>query len=549
MKLRNLANKFLLVIMCLLFVSGGLLVDAIPAIVTLAPADDNNVALTKTYVYDQYNQNQPTNESLYTALGITTYNDYLSELSATQSLREVVIAVVDTGLDDSQAIFANRVLTDYAMDFSQGLPSVTSNDWNIDENGHGTHVAGLIADMTLPNVKILPLKIFHGTGNSSGDYSFLNAMRYLCALKSGEKVSLLSNSGVESKTRNIYYNPNKVKIDNIVAVNLSLGSTGFNVNDVSDMAEYKTEKYGYTQNGVYYTGYQNIIDNLIKNGILPIVAAGNRTSKEYDGQAYYSLPGACDGVLQVSAYENTDDEYALASYSYYNDCVSVAAPGTKIWAACSSNISSKLRAVHVKDYKNGCTYYEYNYGSTSFPKMWYVMKDANGVFYLRSTGTSMATPFVAACYAMLVSDSSKVTAADYGLTSWEPGNKSCDDAKYMTIEHKALLAAAATDGIHAETFSAKFGYGTVAVGGFVPETTTGTVRTLNEIQYEVQPSTTYQGAQWEGLNINLGGNESEDWVSACIILAVFFVGVYLIKNFRTYVLSKVRRVEDTDDEQ
>ena len=417
MKLRNLANKFLLLVVCLLLVCGSCLVEVVPAVVALAPTDDNVTQLSKTYLYDQYNQNQPTDQSLYEALGITTYNDYLSALSATQNLREVVIAVVDTGLDDSQVIFNNRVLSDYAMEFSEGLPSSTSNDWNIDENGHGTHVAGLIADMTLSNVKILPLKIFHGTGNSSGDYSFLNAMRYLCALKSGEKVSLLSSSGVESKTRNIYYNANRVKIDNIVAVNLSLGSTGFNINSESDMAEYKTEKYGYTQNGVYYTGYQNIIDNLIKNGILPIVAAGNRTTSEYNGRAYYSLPGACDGVLQVSAYENTDNEYALASYSYYNDCISVAAPGTKIWSACSANISSRLRAIHIKDHQNGCTYYEYNYGSTSFPKTWYVMKDANGVFYLRSTGTSMATPFVVACYALLMSDSSKVNAADFGLTS------------------------------------------------------------------------------------------------------------------------------------
>ena len=119
----------------------------------------------------------------------------------------------------------------------------------------------------------------------------------------------------------------------------------------------------------------------------------------------------------------------------------------------------------------------------------------------------------------------------------------------MTIQHKALLAAAATDGVHAvDGYDEKFGYGTLAVDGFVPETTTGTVRALNEIAYEVQPSTTYQNAQWEGLNINLGGEDSEDWVSACIILAVFLVGIYIIKNLRFYVLSKVKRGE-TNDEQ
>ncbi|MCQ2382384.1 MAG: S8 family serine peptidase [Clostridia bacterium] len=547
MKLRNLANKFLLVIAVAVLLFSNFTFVAVPSITHLTPADDAITPFTKTYAYDQYNENQPTHESIYTALGVTDYVDYLSALSVTKKLNDVVIAVVDTGLDNSQPVFADRVLTEYAMDFSNGLPSTDNNHWSVDENGHGTHVAGLIADMTLPNVKILPLKIFRGVNNESGDYSFLNAMRYLCALKSGEKVTLLDNSGAESKT---YYNTNKVKIANIVAVNLSLGSSGFDVTSRMDMTEFRTEKYGYTQNGVFYTGYQNIIDNLIKKDILPIVAAGNRTSGEHNGKAYYCLPGACDGVLQVSAYENTENEYALANYSYYNDCVSLAAPGTKIWSACSDDIASKLTLEHIQetDLLHGRIYYEYNYGTRSNPKTWYVMKDANDVFYLRSTGTSMATPFVAACYALLMSDPSKIEAADYGLTSWEPENKDGDDAKFMTIAHKALLAAAATDGVHTATYSEEFGYGTVAVGGFVPEEVTGTVRELVNINYEIQPSTTYQNATWDGMNYTVE-NSNVDWFMVCVILSIGFVGIYVIKSFRGYVMSITRRKETNDDEQ
>ena len=547
MKLRNLANKFLLVIAVAVLLFSNFTFVAVPSITHLTPADDAITPFTKTYAYDQYNENQPTHESIYTALGVTDYVDYLLALSATQKLNDIVIAVVDTGLDNSQPVFADRVLTEYAMDFSNGLPSTDNNHWNVDENGHGTHVAGLIADMTLPNVKILPLKIFRGVNNKSGDYSFLNAMRYLCALKSGEKVTLLDNSGAESKT---YYNTNKVKIANIVAVNLSLGSSGFDVTSRMDMAEFRTEKYGYTQNGVFYTGYQNIIDNLIKKDILPIVAAGNRTSGEHNGKAYYCLPGACDGVLQVSAYENTENEYALANYSYYNDCVSLAAPGTKIWSACSDDIASKLTSEHIQetDLLHGRIYYEYNYGTSSNPKTWYVMKDANDVFYLRSTGTSMATPFVAACYALLMSDSSKVEAADYGLTSWEPENKNGDDAKFMTIAHKALLAAAATDGVHTATYSEEFGYGTVAVGGFVPEENTGTVRELVNINYEVQPSTTYQNASWDGMNF-VEENSNVDWFMIGVVLCVGFVGIYVFKSFRDYYAMVLTRRKETNDDE
>lgn len=543
MKLRNFANKFLIITILVIFVISNLTFGSVPVALYLTPTEDSQTQLTKTYSFDELNENVPTGESLYEALGITVYNDYLSALSATQNLKEVIIAVVDTGIDDSWDIFDDRILTEYAMDFSQDLPTEINNKWNIDENGHGTHVAGIIADITLSNVKILPLKIFHGVNNASSDYAFLNAMRYLCALKTGEQVSLLNNLGYESKTNNLYFNTEKVKLNNIIAVNLSLGSTGFNVDSRSDMVEFKNEKYGYTKGGVTYTGYQSIIDNLLKNDILPIVAAGNRASGEYNNQAYYSLPGACDGVLEVSAYDNTDHQYTLASYSYYNDYVSVAAPGTKIWSACSSSILSKsYKELADNDFGDDYSYYEYKSGTTT----WYVMKDESGNYYLRESGTSMATPFVSACYAMLMSDPSKVEAADYGLQTWNPENS---DKDFMTIAHKALLAAAATDGVHAEQgYEERFGYGTIAVDGFVPDVETHAVRLLNNINYEVQPSTTYQNAKWDDMTISVV-NDSVDWFSVCVVLAVGAIFVWIINSVKAYFRAFTQRRETDDDEQ
>ncbi|MBO4726753.1 MAG: S8 family serine peptidase, partial [Clostridia bacterium] len=182
MKLRNLANKFLLVMLLAVLTLGNYAFN-LTAVWVGTPTNLTTAAAvsSKTYYLDQLNDNQPTGETLYEALGITVYNDYLTALSATQDLNEVAIAVVDTGLDCTSPVFTDRILSDYAVDFSCGIPAAADNTWYVDKNGHGTHVAGIIADATPANVKILPIKIFDGVNNSVNDGAALeNAIRWLC---------------------------------------------------------------------------------------------------------------------------------------------------------------------------------------------------------------------------------------------------------------------------------------------------------------------------------------------------------------------------------
>jgi len=522
MKLRNLANRFLLILVFAVFVLGNYATN-FTTVGSVATELNTAAVSAKTYYLDQFNENTPTDESLYEALGITVYNDYLTALSATQDLNEVVIAVVDTGLDYTFPLFEGRILEDYAVDFSRGIPLATENTWYNDQNGHGTHVAGIIADITPSNVKLLPIKIFDGINNTISDsYAFENAIRWLCLLKSGLSGSLVDSNGYDTTYK---YNAAKTKIENLVAVNLSLGTEGFKCDSYTAMSQYNSEK----------TAYQKIIDNLLKNDILPIAAAGNRSSSEKDGKAYYSLPGSCDGVLEVSAYDNTDDEYALASFSYYNDCVGLTAPGAEIWSACTSSIVNLLSQSSHKT-SIGYTIYQYRNAASA----WYIKQDAAGNYYLRESGTSMATPFVTACYALLMSDSSKVNAEDYGLTSWNPDDA---DADFMNVVHKALLAAAATDGEHSDTgYDIMFGYGTVNVSGFVPDSETSTVRTLNDIAYETQPSANYQNASFSS---NTEAGDETDWTIVCLVLAVGILLIWLVNRFKAYTMR--RQIHDEEE--
>ncbi|MBS7401387.1 MAG: S8/S53 family peptidase [Eubacteriales bacterium] len=541
MKLRNFANKFLLLIALVLVLSCSFTLGTTPVnlrIVTAEAEETAATALTKTYLYDQLNWNKPsdTPETIYDALGIKTYNNYLMELSQTQELNEVIVAVVDSGVDRTQSVFDDRLLSDYAMDFSRGLPSADTNTWYVDENGHGTHVSGIIADATLANVKILPVKIFYGTSNESNNYyySFLNALRYLYALKTGKKVSLVNNVGVESATYGYYFNPEEVQLENLVVVNMSLGTEGLTKEELEN--KYSAQRKVYQEMIDYY---------LLQNNILPIVAAGNRETekeKELDENGelkpYYSIPGACSGILAVAAYDNRNQKYALADFSYYNDNISIAAPGAEIWSACTNKISAIKTKLDIKE--DGIYY---TYGTLEWKK------DLYGNYYYKSSGTSMATPFVTACYAMLMSDYSKTQAADFGLTSWNHDNVESSDHQYLTMAHKALLAAAATNGVGTAGYSEKFGYGTLTVACFVPEHGTTTIEPLNEIEYEPVVNTTKDTAQ-EPEVVFLGKTSTQvNWFLVCVILAVGIVAIWLIKIFRDYCAAMIRRKEEANDEQ
>ncbi len=523
MKLRNLANKLFFFVFLAILCCGQVCVNVVSSF-TLLPQGET-VTAKSDYYFDKYNYNKPTEQSLYQELGITVYNDYLTALAATQNLRDVVVAVVDSGLDDTHPVFEGRVLSEYAVSFAEGIGYEESlGKWHEDHNGHGTHVAGIIADMTLNNVKILPVKIFSGLNNATDNYAFENAVRYLCALKKGRQVKgLLNSSGKEVSFASLGLSIKKL---NIIAVNMSLGTDGYDRANEDDMLEYNKDKYGEMQGVIRTSGFQDVIDDLTACEILPIAAAGNTGTNESSRRSYYSLPAACDGVLSVSAYNTVVDSYELADFSYHNDYVSIAAPGTQIWSACSQELVDyfgKLNKRNCKD--NNGNYIEYSYGSGESKKVFYARQDLSGAWYFRISGTSMATPYVTACYAMLCSDTSKTTMEDYGLTSW---NVEDNDQYLMNWQHKALLAAGATYADKGDAgYDEYFGYGVVNVGKFAVDT----VLPLNDIHYEL-------AVENDPRPVKRNETDEIDWFMLCCVLGVGSFLVWLLGRIKSYFIGR-----------
>lgn len=181
----------------------------------------------------------------------------------------VVVAVIDTGADASHPDLAARVDTANDWDF------VNSDDVADDDNGHGTHVSGIVAATegdgvgtvgVAPRCTILPVKVLSANGSGSSD-DVAAGIRY--AANHGAKV-----------------------------INLSLAAT------VADPVMGSAI--------VYAQGL----------GCVVVAAAGNEGSS---GGADY--PARYAGVVGVAAIDRYN---ARASFSNYGTGVDIAAPGKAV---------------------------------------------------------------------------------------------------------------------------------------------------------------------------------------------------------------------------
>ena len=230
------------------------------------------------------------------------YSDYITtmlQICEESSLNKVAIAVLDSGIYKDHSLFKDRILEDYAKDFSGETGTTYAYQ---DLNGHGTHVSGTIAEFTLSNVKILPLKVLKSDGKGYVSY-IVNAINYI----------------IELKNKNIIQvNGEKY---NLVAMNMSVGVEG----TASENSSLTTA-----------------VKNAYNVGIMPVVSAGNGDSDGIRIDATYSCPANVDCAITVAALVQNKTFFGgynlkYDSYSNYGKYIDFAAPGTYIYSAGTSS--------------------------------------------------------------------------------------------------------------------------------------------------------------------------------------------------------------------
>lgn len=195
-------------------------------------------------------------------------NRFLHSLVAEEVEHQVTVAVIDTGIDEFHPIFESRLLT-------TGYNFVNEDHPPYDDsyNGHGTHVAGVIAKATegLEQIKILPIKTLDSRGNGT-------------ILNVGKSIQFAMESNVD-------------------IINLSLGLHPY----------------------VHSEFLESLIQEAIDAGITVVIAAGNDNIDTSDG-----CPAHLEEAIIVSA---IDEKNKKAYFSNYGTSVDVTAPGVNIYSA------------------------------------------------------------------------------------------------------------------------------------------------------------------------------------------------------------------------
>jgi len=235
--------------------------------------------------------------------------DAVEAWNLTTGSRSVVVAVIDSGIDYSHQDLSANMFRNMADCNSNGVDDdgngqvddcfgidTANNDSNtLDDNSHGTHVAGTIGASGNNGVGVVGIN-----WNVS-----LMACKFLSAAGSGaiadaidclEYVKLMKDRGVD-----------------IVATNNSWGGTGFS------------------------QSLFDAIDAHLQRGILFVAAAGNNASSN-DTTPFYPAAFYLPNVISVAATTRAD---ALASFSNFGrQTVALGAPGEAILSTTPNNTYS-----------------------------------------------------------------------------------------------------------------------------------------------------------------------------------------------------------------
>ncbi len=239
----------------------------------------------------------------YSAWGVTTGSS------------DITVAVIDTGVNPNHDDLDNTVLADTAPNFLY-MDEEEAKDWDlysgereyinglnnfVDNEGHGTHVAGIIAAGLngrmgagiAPDVNILSLKVGYKYYFSENPDDYVERMPNNAIFAAVEYAAGIDDDGKKTGER---------RAD---ILNMSLG-------------------------GFYYSAtYEKIIKYARDAGCTIVVSMGND-----DNSNTTNYPAAYDGVIAVCA---SSEDGSLATFSTFGPWADITAPGNHIYSCDAFN--------------------------------------------------------------------------------------------------------------------------------------------------------------------------------------------------------------------
>lgn len=202
------------------------------------------------------------------AIGVDDYIDYLPSVD---QLSEIVVGIIDTGIDYDHEFLKDRVIrTNYNISSSGN-----ENDEN-DDDGHGSHVAGIVVDNSTSNVKVKGYKVLDNEG-----YGTISGAAIAVEYATAEGVNV---------------------------INMSLGVRG-----TSETME-------------------KAVNAATDAGITVCVSAGN------NGQpASENCPANIENCITVMALGKDGDNYLRPYWTSWGNLVDLAAPGVSIYSTYMDN--------------------------------------------------------------------------------------------------------------------------------------------------------------------------------------------------------------------
>ncbi len=268
-------------------------------------------------------------------------------LSLEQATGEGVrIALIDSGVDVDHPILSGKIDLEDAVSF------VSEDESIADTNGHGTMVAGIIAQVA-PDAKITPYRVISA---ASGDSAWtIQAM--IQAADDGNDL-----------------------------INMSLGT--YKAADIED--ELLTIK-----------AFERAIEYAEEKHVLVVASTGNKSlnmDTYYEEEHIKHLPGSLSGVIAVSS--NNGDE--LASYSNFGSNTRFCAPGGDlVYLNDMLDLSKWIYCIYPTNMDNGLSVlgvpqgYTFSYGtSLSAPQITAAIADVMDFYGLEAAHKDTALQYL-----------------------------------------------------------------------------------------------------------------------------------------------------------